>query len=429
MKKQFINALRTSFEENLKGITPLQAAIREKAWSRFLEIGLPTKHDPGYQYLPLSTFYREQFELGGLPSISKEQFTPFIYSECRQSHIVFVNGQYVPELSDTSALREEIVILRLRDALTSFGSFLQGRLSRSIKEEKDPFILLNIAMIQMGLFMYVPPNIVVDKPIQCLNIICNESPVIFNPRSHFFIGANSQVKWLFGHHCLKDFESFSNSVVDVALEEGARFEQYGILKPCAHGWASESVRVTLKKGSHFKSLVCNAGTKSVREDYRIALLGENSSCDLKGVSALSENRQAHVNVLIDHEAPYCQSNQLFKNIVSDTSRVSFEGKIYVHPKAQKTEAYQLNNNLILDDKAIASSKPNLEIFADDVKASHGSTVSQIRPDHLLYLKSRGIGPLEGKRLLLSGFSSSIFNEVPFTAMRERMQHIAEQAIK
>jgi Fe-S cluster assembly protein SufD len=270
-----------------------------------------------------------------------------------------VNGRYAPELSDTSGIPEEVAIIRLRDALNTYGNFLQGRLSRWLKEETDPFVLLNMAMIQMGLFLYVPPKVVVERPLQCLHVISNEKPVIFNPRVHFFLGAHSKLTWLYDQHCMMDFESFSNAVVDVALEEGACFEQYGLLNPCKHGWYLEATRAILKRDSQFKSLTCNAGSKSVREDYRITLMGENASCDLKGISVLCENRQAHVNVFIDHQAPHCRSNQLFKNILNDTSRCSFEGKIYVHPKAQKTEAYQLNNNLILTDKALANSKPNL----------------------------------------------------------------------
>lgn len=428
MKQQFVDHLNANFVENLEGVTPLQRAIREKAWDRFLELGLPEKHQPGYQYFPRNQFFQERYELANLPTISKEQIEPLIYPECRQSHVLFVNGQYVPEMSDTSGLPEEVVIIRLRDALNTYGNFLQGRLSRLLKIETDPFVLLNMAMIQMGLFFYVPPKVVIDRPIQCLHVISNESPVIFNPRIHFFLGAHSHLTWLSDQHCLKDFESFSNVVLDVALEEGARFDQYGVINPCKHGWHFEATRAVLKRDSHFSSLTCNTGSKSVREDYWVALMGENATCDLKGVVALRENDQAHVNVLVDHQAPHCQSNQLFKNIVTDTSRCSFEGKIYVHPKAQKTEAYQLNNNLILSDKAIANSKPNLEIFADDVKASHGSTVTQLDSEHLFYLKSRGISPKDGKKLLLAGFHLDVLKEVPYASLRERMHTFSERVI-
>ncbi len=426
MKEEFFAALEKHFTANLEGINPLQKAIREKGWEQFRARGLPDKTFPGYQYFPFSQFYQESYDLAEVTQIPEEQIHALIHHECRRSYLIFVNGQYVPELSDMRGLPEQVVVMRLRDALSGYGNFLQIRLSRSMKEEIDPFATLNIALIQMGLFLYVPPKIVVDTPIQCIHIISNDRASLFNPRIHFFLGKEAKVQWIYEHHCLKDFEYFSNGVVDIALEEGAYFEQCGILNPCEHGYCFEATRATLKRDSTFKSLTCTAGTKSVRQDFRISLLGENASCDLKGISLLSGHRQSHVNVHMDHAAPHCTSNQHFKNVLADVSKASFEGKIEVQSNAQKTKAYQLNNNLLLSKKAVANSKPNLEIFADDVKASHGATISQPAPDHLFYLKTRGIDSKYAKLLLLTGFCMEILQEVSFSPARERMQQLMEK---
>ncbi len=426
MKEAFIASLEEHFEGNLEEITPLQKAIRQKAWDRFMQLGPAEKKDPGYQYFPLSRFYQETYAPSDSAEIPEEQLTAIIHPECRHSYVTFLNGRYSPELSDITALPSEVIVLRLRDALNQYGTFLQGRLSRTIKEEIDPFATLNIALIKTGLFIYVPPKVVVDTPIQCIHLISSDRPVVVNPRIHFFLGKESKVKWIYDHTCLKDFEYFSNGVIDIACEEGASFEQYGVLNPCHQGWNLEATRVTLKRDAKFKSLTTTPGTKSVRQDFRISLMGENASCDLKGVCALSENRQAHVNVLVDHQAPHCHSSQLFKNILGGTSKASFEGKILVQPEAQKTEAYQLNSTLLISDHAVANSKPNLEIFADDVKASHGATVTQVNPEHLLYLKSRGIGQEVAKKLLVAGFSLDILQDVPFASVRERMQQLIEK---
>lgn len=426
MKQGFIDALENHFVANLEGINPLQKAIREKAWEQFLKKGLPHKKMAGYQYFPFSHFYQESYEMADLPDISTDQIQSLIHPECRQSYILFVNGQYTPELSNTSAVSKDVVILRLRDALGKYGNFLQMRLSSTIKEEEDPFATLNVALIQMGLFLYVPPKVIVDTPIQCLHIISNDRPVLFNPRIHMFLGKEAKLQWIYDHYCLKDFEYFSNGVVDVALEEGAHFEQVGLLNPCPHGWTFESTRASLKKNSTFKSLTMTLGSKTVRQDFRVSLHGENANCDLKGISLLSEHRQAHTHVLVDHRAPNCTSNQFFKNVLNDTARTSFEGKIYVHPKAQKTAAYQLNKSLLLSNKSVANSKPNLEIFADDVKASHGATVTQISPEHLHYLKTRGVEEEQGKLLLLSGFCKDLLQEVPFGPVQARMESLVER---
>lgn len=429
MREDFTALLEQHFRSNLEGVSPLQKAIREKAWEHFVAKGLPTKKLPGYQYFPFSHFYQESYELAGLPPLPKEQIETLIHPECRRSHVIFVNGQYNPELSDTSALPKEVVVLRLRDALTRYGNFLQLRLSRAMKEESDPFATLNTALIQMGLFIYVPPKVVVEAPIQCLHLISNDRAALVHPRIHFFVGKQAKLQWIYDHHCFKDFEYFSNGVTDIALEEGAEFTQYGALTPCQSGWCFEATRATLKQDSHFKSITTTTGTKSVRQDFRVSLLGENATCDLKSLSLLNEHRQSHVNVHIDHMAPHCTSHQLFKNVLTDAARSSFEGKIYVHSEAQKTLAYQLNNNLLLSDRAVANSKPNLEIFADDVKASHGATTGQPNKEHLHYLKTRGIDTKAANLLLLSGFCIDVLSDISFLPARERMQSLVEKFLK
>lgn len=423
MKEQFALHLENHFKEVFETLEPLQQAIRKRAWDRFLELGMAEKKDPGYQYFPLNQLYQDSYELGQYTDVPRGQLSASIYPECRRSYIVFVNGHYVPELSDTSALPDQVLVLPVNEALKRYGHILQARLVRILKEETDPFVLSNIALAQGSLFIYVPPGIQIEAPLQVIHFFTNDRPTLINSRIRFILGKEAKLKWVYDYHCLKDFEYFFNGTADIVLEEGAIFEQHGILNSCPTGWCFEATRVTQKRDSQFKSITCTTGTKAVRQDFRVSLMGENASCDLKGVSLLSDNRQAHVNILVDHEAPHCRSNQHFKNILSGASRSSFEGKIFVQSEAQKTEAYQLNNNLILSDTAIANSKPNLEIFADDVKASHGSTTTQLNPDHLHYLKTRGIASAVAKQLLLASFSRDIISEVPLSSTRERMDEL------
>ncbi|MBS0630236.1 MAG: Fe-S cluster assembly protein SufD [Verrucomicrobia bacterium] len=424
MKEQFALHLEKHFQEVFEPLIPLQKTIRQRIWDRFLELGLAEKKNAGYQYFPLTQFYQETYALGKREEIPQGQIAALIQPECRRSYVVFVNGHYCPELSDTSAVPSEVVILPIHEAISTYGHFLQSRLAKILVEETDPFAILNIVLSQNGLFVYVPTKIQIEVPIQCLHFLSSDRPTIINPRIRFILGREAKLNWFYDHHCFKDFEYFTNGVVDIALDEGASFEQYGILSSCPPGWCFEATRVSQKRDSQFKSITCTTGTKGVKQDFRVTLMGENSSCELKGVSNLSQNRQSHVNILVDHQAPHCRSNQHFKNILGDTSRCSFEGKIYVHPKAQKTEAYQLSNTLLLSDTAVSNSKPNLEIFADDVKASHGATVTQTNPEHLHYLQTRGIRSEEAKQLLLASFGRDILSQVPHQAVRERMeQHL------
>ena len=191
-------------------------------------------------------------------------------------------------------------------------------------------------------------------------------------------------------------------------------------------WYFDACSASLKRNSTFKTVMATAGSTSVRHDYRISLTGENAEAKLNGIWMLSDNNESHTHVLMRHQAPYCRSMQFFKGAIDDVSRSSFEGKIFVEQIAQKTEAFQLNNNLILSDHAIANSKPNLEIFADDVKASHGATVGQLDAEQLFYLKTRGYSEQAAKNLLVYGFCKEVIDLIPIPSLQQKITEKAKR---
>ena len=421
----FLSNLEEQFQLNLKGLSPLQRAIREKAWDHLLELGLPKRKQSGYQYVPLSQLYQESFELPARPSLSFDRITPHIFPESLGALLVFVNGRFVPELSQTEALPKEVVVLPLREALGTYGAFLQGRVARQLKEESDPFAALNLAMVETGLFVYLPPEVKVEVPIQCLHILSHDKPAILSPRIQLYLGAHSELHWISSVRCLKDTDYFSNAVLDIAIEEGASLHQTSCLTPSNNGWYFEGVRATLKHDSRYKNVTYMTGSKSTRQDFRLTLLGKNSDVSVKSIGLIDKHRNGHTSILVDHFEPHCRSMQHVKKIVADGGHSSFEGKIYVRSKAQKTEAYQLNNNLLLGERAVASSKPGLEIFADDVKASHGTTMSRLGSAELFYLKTRGIPEERARRLLVSGYVQEIGAEIPHHSVRDALSQLAK----
>jgi Fe-S cluster assembly protein SufD len=221
--------------------------------------------------------------------------------------------------------------------------------------------------------------------------------------------------------------SFYTSYCDVALEEGARCSYSALLEGAKQGWHFDYLRATLKRSSTFKGVSWTSGGKTMRQDMHLMLAGENAEVDLRGGWLLEEKHQAHTHVRIDHQFPHCRSLQRFKGVVKGNSRSSFAGKICVAKEAQKTEAYQVNHNLVLDKGAIAYSMPNLEIFADDVKASHGSTVSQIDPTQLFYMQTRGIDECTAKKWLTMGFCQEIINQISIEGVRCQAQQIVQGA--
>lgn len=386
--------------------TPKQdplAKLKLKAWERFEEIGLPSRTHEVFRYLKMRQFYSLRPELAD--SFPTEcSIAPYILPECASSYIVFVNGVFTPELSKPP---EKLVVNTIQGASTTYGALIANNWNRAVQEEQDPFALLNLALQQPGAFIYIPPKLQSASPLQILHFITGEHLGLM-PRTQIFAGAHSKTEIALTYASEKSNGVWMNQVTDLSIEENAS------LKFCQHNsafpenfWLFDALRANLKRDSKLQTVLFTHGSQSVRHDYRVNLTGENGHADLNGLWILDGKREAHVHVLVKHQAPYCQSNQLFKGVLSGNSQSSFEGKIYVHREAQKTEAFQRNNNLILSNGAIANSKPNLEIFADDVKASHGATVGQLDQEQVFYMKTRGLDAAQADALLIQGFCSEV----------------------
>lgn len=390
------------------------------AWERFLQIGLPAYKQEAYRYLNLRSLFTQQYILSKASAFSAETIASYVYPECKNSLLVIVNGHYRPDLSNTTALGKKNILLPIHEATRTYNSLLQNQWTRWIKEETDPFALLNGALHQEGLFLYIPPKTVVDVPIQILHLIDTPDQLV-TPRVHLFLGAHSQATLLATLAPLSGEAYCLNQVVEIAIEEGAslKYIETNSKEIPSKAWHFEAVRATLKRDSAFETVCVTEGSSSVRHDYRVALTGENAEVKLNGIWMLSENREAHTHILVDHQAPHCRSMQFFKGALDDFSKSSFEGKIFVRQAAQKTEAFQLNNNLLLNDRAQAYSKPNLEIFADDVKASHGATVGQLNEEQLFYLKTRGFSIRDAKSLLTYSFCKEVIDLIPVSSIREQ----------
>ncbi len=402
--------LQRYFEEMRR--QDLLKGMREKAWDHFLELGLPEKSDEAFRYVPLRRLYEQSFKEAS-PAPSKEEILSYIYPECRGSYLVFFNGSYLPEISDLSGLSKKIVAQPIADAMRSYGPFLQSRWSKALKEEPDPFAVLNLAVHPQGLFFYVPPKVVVEKPIQTLFL---SSPGSFAPaRLQLFLASQTEVQWI----STIAGEGIHNTFLDVALEDGASFQQTEV-PANGKGWHLNHFRATLKRDSRLKYFALTNGPRITRHSLRAQIQGENADVLLQGLWDLSESAQAHTHVFVEHVAPHSRSLQKFKGVLKDTAQSSFEGKIFVRPEAQKTEAYQLNHNLLLSEGAIAYAKPNLEIFADDVKASHGATFAQVDDEQLFYLKSRGIGAEVASQLLIRGFMQEMIDQIPHEFVRKEV---------
>lgn len=418
--------LGTSYEGDSESVKKL----RTKAWQRFLELWLLLSRNEAFQYLRLQKLFQGQLLPSRAVALSllpdREVVALSVLEECRESCFVFVDGHFVPELSNRSGLPQSLVILPMREAFRTYGALLQSSWAEWLKKEQDPFVALHAACYQDGLFIYVPPNEVIRRPIQLLHIISQggeseEKGVWMMPRLELFQGSRSEVTLASTVDWKVSCGYFYNFVSTISLEEGAHcsYVQEALVEDVvAGGWFFDTVRTTMKRDTVFKNIQLNNGRALIRRSTRVHLTGEGGDVALQGISFLKEAQEVHADVVIDHGAPRTHSLQRFKTVLDDRARSSFQGKIFVQQQAQKTEAYQLNNNLLLSDSAEANSKPNLEIFADDVKASHGATFGQLSEEEILYLKMRGISEQDAKSCLIGGFCREIIEKVPIASLRE-----------
>ena len=385
--------------------------LRQKAWDAFADKGLPTKKTETYKYVKLRKLFELDFQAA---KAEKRDVKEWIYPECEHSNIVFINGHFEPELS---RLPEGVDIQPLSEAIFSFGTFLNNQWMKTVKEETDPFALLNSALFSEGALIYISPNTQLEKPLQLLFVTTEENGMA-TPRVELFLGKSSEAK-LVSRHVGLNKSGLSNLFTNCHLEANAKLS-YTQVATENQGWLFDATRAHLKKDARFETQMATAGSETTRFDYQIEVAGEGADCHLNGLWMLKETNEAHVHVLMKHSVPNTTSLQLFKGALDGASRSSFEGKIYVEKEAQKTDSYQMNNNLILSDNAQANSKPNLEIFADDVKASHGSTVGQLDPEELFYLRTRGYSEQEAKTILTKGFLREVLTKIPLASVREKV---------
>lgn len=367
--------LETTWAEVLDLEDPL-LNYRKKGWSQFEAIGLPKPKQEAFQYVTQKWAFPK--------AATRKQL-----QRASQTGLVFVDGFFEEGLSQVPA---PIVAVGLDQAMRPYGLFLQNRLASTLGKEKDPFAALNGALFGRGAFLYVPPKC--KAALHLIHIYSGEE--MASPRLHIYVGRGAELKL---SQEAEGKSGFSNGVIDWVLDTGAQVQ---FIDKAAGNL--QAIRATLKRDSKLKTVLLG---ESLRTSMRVELAEENSEAELLGLARLDGTAEAHIHAHVEHIAPHARSRQHFKSVLSGGSRFSFEGKIYVHAAAQKTEAYQLNNNLILSDEATAYAKPNLEIFADDVKASHGSTTGQLDEEELFYLRSRGLNLAEAKKWLVAGFCKEI----------------------
>ena len=391
--------------------------FKKKAWDAFEKRGLPDTKDEHFQYLKMGALYQNTLEDQKLEHPSQVYIDQALRPFENQNYLLFYNGRFLPRHSKFEELEDQLDILPFSEAIHTYNTFFKNYFESVLKKEQDPFALLSIALHQEGLFVYVPKNMQCEKELFIIEMTDEKASSFVAPLTLFSLGQNAALKL----STVVESQASSNSLtcpyLGFILDKGAK-AIHAHVPINTRDFRFESFRVEQKKESEFQHVQGALDPFKTRSSYHVEQLEEHVRSEILALCALKGKEEAHVHILMEHKAPNGYSRQLVKNLVDEESQASFEGKIKIDAIAQQINAYQLNQNTLLSDEARVYSKPNLEIFADDVKASHGSTTGQIDQEQLFYLKSRGLSAQTAKRILLKGFCDEIGDVIPSPILKE-----------
>ena len=392
-------------------------AIRKKGFDSFNRLGIPVKHEE-WKYTRISNLFNKQYKLNQGTSLSWNELEEIRLPGHEQStELVFVNGIFSFALSTIRS--KQVLIMPLEEAARSeYREIVSKHLGHSSKYQKDGINALNTAFVKDGVFIFVKKGQVVEQPIYIYNVTDSRSGnVLSQPRSLVYVSENAQLQVVETYATLGVDESFTNQVLEIIVDKDARAEYYKIQNDSAHTnqVSTTHIRQIAKSYTHTVTISLNGGI--IRNNLNLVLDSEHCEGHLYGLYL--QKGQTHVDnhTVVDNAKPNCFSNELYKGIIDEKATGVFNGKIFVQPQAQKTNAYQSNKNILLSDDTSVNTKPQLEIFADDVKCSHGCTVGRLDEEGLFYLRSRGISESTARSLLIHAFAIDILEHIRPAVLR------------
>jgi len=412
--KELINQNFDVFERSLNGEKSNGFhKVRKEALVRFNELSLPTLKDEEWRYTNISSLFKYNFNVvTEQKKVSDELIKKLLFDEMEAHHLVFVNGQFSAENSKLFDLPKGVIVGNILDAMKSDSELIKKHFGKYAVDQNQVFTALSTAFTKDGAFIYVPDGKVIEKPIHIIFVTsANVDKILTQPRNLFVAGKNSQVTIIEHYASETDDIYFTNSITEIVAEENAVVDHIKLQEESTEAFHISRMEIDQERSSNFSSHLISRGGKISRNDFNSRFNGEGSECTLNGLFILEDNQLFDAHTMIDHAKPHCNSHEHYKGILDDKSSGVFNGKVMVREDAQKTNAFQENNNILLSDQAIVNTKPQLEIFADDVKCSHGATIGQLNDEAMFYLKARGIGDEAAKAMLIHAFAVDVITSI------------------
>jgi Fe-S cluster assembly protein SufD len=389
----------------------MTAALREKASERFSALGFPTTHDEDWRFTSVAPIAKVKW---GKPEASGEQVEDLPRFGKR---LVFVNGRFAPRLS---CLRLPAAVKAGSLAAALDNQNVEEHLARNATYQQQAFVALNTAHLEDGALIEIAKGTVIEEPLHLVFLSTHMDQAATYPRNLILIGAQTQVSLV--EHYLGTGRYFTNSVTEISAGEGAVVDYYRLQMESEAAFHVSNLQVQLARDTNFTSHSISLGGALVRNDVN-AVLSEGTECTLNGFYLVSGTQHVDNHTAIDHAKPHAASHELYKGILDGRSNAVFNGKILVRKDAQKTDAKQTNKNLVLSEDATINTKPELQIYADDVRCTHGATIGQIDAESLFYLRARGIGREEARGMLIVAFARDVLDRIKIAPLREQIEQV------
>ena len=414
---------REDFERQTAGPDWLQT-LRKQGMAQFQALGFPTTKNEDWHFTSVAPIAERTFRLAPLESanaasVKRADLARFNFGENGWHTLVFVNGAFSEDLSSAAGLGTGVRVSSLARAIKSGTAGIERHLGKITTFERHTFTALNTAFINDGAFIELAADAIVEQPIHLVFVSGGEG--ISHPRNLIVAGRHSRATVIESYVSLRDSGYFTNAVTEISLGEGAHLDHYKLQRESESAFHVGTVQIREARDSQLHSFSLAVGGSLARTNIYTSLDGDAATCTLNGLYLADGTQHIDNQTSIEHIAPNCPSHELYKGVLDGRSHGVFNGKVFVHPEAQKTDGKQSNNNLLLSPSARVDTKPQLEIFADDVKCTHGATVGRLDDLAMFYLNSRGIAPEPARMLLTYAFAADVLETIELEPLRKQLE--------
>lgn len=428
-RNRFINSITDLINAGIYSTEALNE-IRLLSMNKLQTANFPTQRDEEWKFISLKELAKEEFHFAQSSDIDHTIISEYLSGEDAHE-LIFINGYYRDDLSEIGNLPKGVTITTFDKADTNCLDEIETHLGNYAHPENDLFLNINSSTIDNGVLIFVPANTKLEKPIHILNITTDDADAaLITPRLLVLAEKFSLFSVIEDFVGISDNSYLSIPVTEMYIGENAHVKHIRVQRESANAYHINRVGTRLEKAAEYESYSIQLGSKLSRNDIKSTISGTECVCTLDGLVLLDGSQVSDTHTVMDHEQPHCNSHQLHKVVVNGEAHSVFNGKIWVQQAAQKTNSFQENRNILLSDTGKVDTKPQLEIFADDVKCSHGATIGQLEEEEVFYLTSRGLTRAKAIELLLTGFAGEVIENIEIEGLRNKlMEEVSNYTLK